>query len=282
MRSEPACRHQAQRLVLVHTVHIICNGDNGYCTYLTCGAANFSHLPLSRFVKIAVISDIHANLEALSTALKAIGDWGIKEIFCLGDVVGYGPDPAACIDLVRASCTAVVRGNHDDAVATGKGFQMLPRDGQEAALHNHKQLSAEQRAYLDNLPLITTAHESTFVHATPDQPHFWKRIDSYTLAQEQFSHFDTSICFTGHTHIPAVMSDRLGVLRVRKGNRYLINVGSIGQPRDHNPRLSFGVFDTDTYSYELIRLPYNIDRTVSRILEAGLPSRLAARLQGGW
>ena len=187
-------------------------------------------------MKIAVLSDIHSNLEALAAALSEIEARGADAIYCLGDIVGYGADPARCVDIVREVCTQAVLGNHDLAVATGRGLKSLPPDGQEAARYNYAQLSPHQRAWLAALPLKVTANGCTFVHATPEYPEAWYRVDSYVVAQAQFMHFDTDVCFIGHTHIPAVMADRLGVLQVRPGNRYLINVGSVGQPRDQNPR----------------------------------------------
>lgn len=232
-------------------------------------------------MKIAVISDIHSNLEALTTALRTIDERGADAIVCLGDIVGYGADAPACVDLVRERCDAVVAGNHDQAVALDLNVGYLPKDGQEAALYNRGQLSDDQLAYLAGLPLRVQGHGCTFVHASPGLPELWLRLDSFVTAQEQFQHFDTDVCFLGHTHIPAVMADKVGVLRVRPGHRYLINAGSVGQPRDGNPRLGVVFFDTDAFTCDIVRVPYNVERAAARILEAGLPARLAARLKVG-
>lgn len=232
-------------------------------------------------MKLAIISDIHSNLEALVVAFATIDARGAEAVYCLGDIVGYGSDPAACIDLVRSHCDGVVMGNHDEAVALRRGLEYLPRDGRKAADHNRARLSADQRDYLAALPLILEADGCTFVHASPQDPERWYRIDSYLRAQEQFNHFATDVCFVGHTHIPAVMSNKLGVLNVRPGHRYLINVGSVGQPRDNNPNLSVAFFDTETFTYELARVPYDVEAAAARILEAGLPGRLADRLHAG-
>lgn len=232
-------------------------------------------------MKIAIISDIHSNLPALEAALKSIEEKGVEKIFCLGDIVGYGAEPGPCVDLVRGHCDGVIRGNHDEAVAIERGIGYLPSDGQVAAKHNRKALTDEQLAYLSNLPLVLVTDGFTFVHATPQHPESWLRLDSYQISQQQFEHFDTAICFVGHTHIPAVMADRLGVLQVRPGNRYLINVGSVGQPRDHSPWLSYGLFDTETFSYENVRCPYDVGAAAASILAAGLPHRLAERLKTG-
>ena len=232
-------------------------------------------------MKIAVLSDIHSNLEALNAVLAEIEARGVEAIYCLGDIVGYGAEASACVDLVREACAQSVLGNHDLAVATGRGTRALPPDGQEAARHNRAQLSEAQRTWLAALPLKAEAHGCTFVHATPELPEAWYRVDSYVIAQAQFGHFATDVCFVGHTHTPAVMADRLGVLQVRPGNRYLINVGSVGQPRDQNPRACVAFFDTEAFRYELVRVPYHLERAGARIIAAGLPRRLADRLQEG-
>lgn len=233
-------------------------------------------------MRIAVLSDIHSNLEALNRTLQAVEEASVDAIYCLGDIVGYNADPARCVELVRTHCDGVVRGNHDAAVAKDAAIEALPPDGQAAARHNRACLSPDQRAYLAELPLTMTASNCTFVHATPDVPTAWTRLTTYPAAQEQFAHFDTDVCFIGHTHVPAVMADQLGVLQVRKGHRYLINVGSVGQPRDQNPKLSFGLFDTDTFEYQNVRLSYDIDGAAQKIRDAdALPNRLAARLYEG-
>jgi predicted phosphodiesterase len=229
-------------------------------------------------MKIAVISDIHSNLEALSTALRTIVEQEVDEIFCLGDVVGYGPDPAECVELVRKVCKVCLRGNHDEAVAMEQGVEILPKDGQAAARHNRQQLSPDQIDYLNELPYVHQEHNCTFVHATPKDPEMWIRFDSISDVAVQFEHMTTPICFIGHTHMPTVMADRIGVFRVRKGPRYIINCGSIGQPRDNDPRLSYGIFDTEEISYQNYRIDYDIKKTAANILRAGLPKRLSRRL----
>jgi predicted phosphodiesterase len=233
-------------------------------------------------VRLAILSDIHSNLEALERTFQAVDDADVDAVYCLGDVVGYNADPAACVDLVRERCDAVVLGNHDAAVAREIDVHVLPADGQEAARHNRAQLSDAQRDWLADRPLTHTAANCTFVHATPDDPTAWKRLTAYPAAQDQFDHFGTDVCFIGHTHSPAVMADTLGIFRVRAGHRYLINVGSVGQPRDGTPKLSFGLFDTDTYDYENVRLDYDVAAAARKIRNADrLPDRLADRLEEG-
>lgn len=233
-------------------------------------------------MRIAIISDIHSNLDALTCALDSIESAGVDAIYCLGDIVGYNADPGPCVDLVRTHCDGAVRGNHDEAVATAAPLDALPPDGQAAARHNRAHLSEEQRTYLADLPLTLTVENCTFVHATPKAPSTWTRLTTYPAAQKQFDHFDTDVCFVGHTHVPAVMANKLGVFQVRPGHRFLINVGSVGQPRDQNPKLSLGLFDTETYRYHNPRLSYDIDRAAQKIRDAeALPDRLASRLYQG-
>jgi putative phosphoesterase len=232
-------------------------------------------------VKIAVLSDIHSNLEALTAALDAVDAAGIDTVYVLGDIVGYGADAPACVELVQRRAAGVVRGNHDDAVSLQKKVKVLPRDGRAAAIHNRALLTPAQLDYLANLPFILEADGCTFVHATPREPAAWLRLASYTSAQEQFTYFRTDVCFVGHTHIPAVMAERLGVLRVRPGNRYLINAGSVGQPRDQNPKACVAFFDTGTFDFELVRVSYDIEGAAGKIVAAGLPASLAERLKVG-
>jgi diadenosine tetraphosphatase ApaH/serine/threonine PP2A family protein phosphatase len=232
-------------------------------------------------MRLAVLSDIHANLEALQAVLTEADAREADAVVCLGDVVGYGPDPGPCVDLVRERCEATVMGNHDAAVALGEGAETLPRDGQAAAALHRRLLTADQTAWVAGLPYAATAHGVTLVHASPERPAEWLRLDSFSAVQAQFAAFETAVCFVGHSHKPAVVSDTVGVTRVRPGHRYLINVGSVGQPRDHDPRAAFGLFDTEAVSYELVRVHYDLARTRMRIAEQGLPEALGGRLSVG-
>lgn len=232
-------------------------------------------------MRIAIISDVHSNLEALQAALETIDARGVDALYCLGDTVGYGADPAPCVELVRARCAGVVRGNHDEAVATGRDVNLLPRDGRTAAQHNHERLSEEQRAWLAGLPLVLGIDDCTFVHATADQPAAWRRVDSYKVVREQFEHFTTPVCFAGHSHLPAVVAEEVGILTVRRGVRFFINVGSVGQPRDGNRRACVAFFDTDAFTYELTRVSYPVEAAAQRIRDENLPEGLARRLLMG-
>lgn len=232
-------------------------------------------------MRLAILSDIHANAEALHAAVAEADVRGVDAVVCLGDVVGYGPDPGPCVDLVRERCTATVMGNHDAAVALDASPDALPRDGQTAAALHREQLAADQLAWLAALPYLAVVHGVTLAHASPERPDEWLRLDSFGAVRAQFEAFETPVCFVGHSHKPAVVSSTVGVARVRPGHRYLINVGSVGQPRDHDPRAAFGLYDTETMAYELVRVHYDLARTRMRIADAGLPVSLGDRLAVG-
>lgn len=232
--------------------------------------------------RIAVISDIHSNVEALEAVIAAIIERDVDAIYCLGDIVGYGANPVECVDLVRHYCRGVVKGNHDEAVATNTGLKYLPSDGEAAVKHNRALLSDEQLAWLDGLPLKIEEHGVTFVHATPDRPGAWQRLESFVDVRGQFDAFDTDVCFTGHSHVPGVLGERLGVFKVRPGCRFIINAGSVGKPRDRDPRACAALFDRESVSLEMMRIPYNTPAASRKVIEAGLPRRLADALAGGY
>jgi len=232
-------------------------------------------------VRLAVLSDIHANLAALSQALRRIDRLGADAVVCLGDIVGYGPDPEACVELVRSHTDLVVLGNHDEAVAFDRDVEYLPKDGQAAARLHQTLLSEDDLAWLRRLPYRAEAYGCTFVHASPDEPEAWNRLDSYPLLQAQFAAFSTPVCFVGHSHRPAVASASLGVHKVKPGHRFLVDVGSVGQPRDQDPRLSFALFDTEAVTCEIVREHYDVEATVQRLRERKLPKALAKRLRQG-
>lgn len=232
-------------------------------------------------MRLAIVSDIHANLQAFEAVLADIDRKGADAIVCCGDVVGYGGDPEACVDLVRERCAAVVLGNHDLAVANGTGLRMLPPEGREAArLHRHI-LDDERKHWLAGLPDRLEIFGVTLVHAAPEEPRSWMRLEAARDAARQFDHFATDLCFFGHTHIPGVMSDQLGVFSIRHGRRYLVNVGSVGQPRDGDPRACVGYFETETFAYELSRVAYSTAGAAGAIRAAGLSEGLGARLHTG-
>jgi predicted phosphodiesterase len=232
-------------------------------------------------MNFAIISDIHSNLEALQKALSIIDEKKCDEIICLGDVVGYGADPNECTAIVRERCSAIVMGNHDAAALNpllAHDFNAIAR---KAVVWTADQLTEESKAFLSVLPLVSVKEDILFVHSSPDKPEAWDYIIDADDAESAMLHFDEKICFIGHTHVPGIFSGRGRAKSVSRDDRYIVNVGSIGQPRDGNPMLSFGIFDSESWEYELIRSEYNIQGAVDKIFNAGLPKELGYRLQFG-
>ncbi len=232
-------------------------------------------------MKLAIISDIHSNLQALEEALRLIDRLKVDEIYCLGDIVGYGGNPNECVALVRERCSKVVKGNHDLATVNLSYSDFHPEAGKIANAWTLKVLKAEHRRYLAWLPFKHVGFDCTFVHAAPDSPIDWEHVSSVEAVWRQFQHFSTSVCFVGHTHIPGIIGEDLQTFALRRGIKFFINVGSVGQPRDGNPQLSFGVIDTDAWKYENVRADYDIKGASDAIIRAGLPTILAQRLERG-
>lgn len=232
-------------------------------------------------MRIAILSDVHSNLPALVKALSIIDELRVDAIYCLGDIVGYGASPNECIQLVRERASKCVLGNHDLAVLDVSYAEYLPKDGEEAADWTRMVLKRENAEFLGQLSYTEGNEFCTIVHASPHDPAAWKYITSLEDARPQFEHFTTQLCFIGHTHIPFLCGDDLKTFTFRKDRRYLINVGSVGQPRDGNPQLSFGVLDTNEWIYQNIRAHYDVERAAEAIRLSGLPESLGNRLFRG-
>lgn len=232
-------------------------------------------------MKTAVISDIHGNLEALQATLESIDAMDIGRTVCLGDIVGYGADPDACVELIQKRNIPSVIGNHDMAVTGGlstENFSILARS---AAEWTRSVISKEHASYLAGLPYTIERDDALFVHSSPDLPNFFRYILNQNDAALSFDAFDTGICFIGHTHRPSVFCEDGSSAVVSKGNRFIVNVGSVGQPRDGDRRACFLVFDHEQFSIEYFRVDYDIESAASKIIAAGLPQKLADRLRLG-
>jgi diadenosine tetraphosphatase ApaH/serine/threonine PP2A family protein phosphatase len=236
-----------------------------------------------------IISDIHSNLEAITAVMGELTRRGTNKIACLGDTVGYGANPNECCDLVRNTADYVVRGNHD-AGSTGL---ISPSNFNRPAIHacawTSKILSAENRKWLTELPFLIDNEEGTLTHGAPSNPQAWKYVISLGDAVTEFESSDFDICFVGHSHCPVIFAEHKGRYSVIEDStftlasdaRYIINPGSVGQPRDGNSRASFAVYDSSKRQVQIIRVPYDIAGTQKKILDAGLPSFLAERLEDG-
>ncbi len=237
-------------------------------------------------MRYIVVSDIHGNLEALEAVLETAGEMCPDGILCLGDVVGYGPDPVEVIDLVRSREMVVVKGNHDQA-AVDRGEEAYFNEwAAEAIRWTRDQLREEDVEFLQNLPYTAEVDGVLLVHASPGDPPAWRYVLSRGAAAAEFATFTQEMCLIGHSHVPMISATQSGrvwelVLRevvVSDDTRFLINVGSVGQPRDRDPRASFGVLDTDLKTLRIERATYDAETTSRKIIEAGLPRFLGERL----
>ncbi len=233
-------------------------------------------------MKYAIISDIHSNLEALTKALDLIEKQQADKIVCLGDIVGYGSDPNECINLVQHHCDIVLQGNHDAAVVDVSIADSFTANARSAIHWTCTQVTEGNREYLARLPLVQSDPDMFFVHASPCDPASWHYIFDELDALQAFRCFAQDLCFVGHSHIPNMYSsDGISTDAMNKEGRYIINVGSVGQPRDRNPQLSFGMYDTGARMYRNIRSPYDVESASKRIIAAGLPPLLGQRLLQG-
>ncbi len=228
-------------------------------------------------MKYAVISDIHSNFEALTKVLRDIHKRHINEIICLGDVVGYGANPDEVAEVVRSEVRYAVRGNHDDALYDEGTYSMINPYARAAVDYSREVLSAENGEWLKGLPLTHKLDDVLLVHSSPSDPHEWKYVVTEADARVELSSFEEKICLIGHTHVPVIFRRKTGSTTVRE----LINVGSVGQPRDGDSRASYGIIDTADFTYENFRVEYDCRMAGNKIIAAGLPPFLAERLQKG-
>ncbi len=244
-------------------------------------------------MKVAILSDIHANLEALQAVLADAAQLGAGEYAGLGDVIGFNGDPAACVELAMPLFNTAVRGNHEEALLQ-RGLFGVPlytaMMDRTAAM-----LGAELVARLRPLPRKSVRAGITYVHASPS-PEDWQRIATVPEARAAFTQFSGAICFYGHTHRPAIFSEKEGkvspipvvynaegsfTLPLQAECRYLINPGSVGQPRDLDYRAAYGLYDTETSTLILRRVDYDVDAAAAKIARTGLPDSFAADLKRG-
>lgn len=268
--------------------------------------------------KYAILSDIHSNTDALSVVLIKCNELQIDKYICLGDIVGYNAEPSQCLQAIKAlEPIAIVKGNHDEYASNNNdemdGFNPHAK---KAVLWTKEQLTNAEREWLSNLPLRATVQGTniTIVHATLDSPDNWGYIFDAHHAADNFTYQFTQLCFCGHSHVPIAFckkpissmsekpieeiagwaykfeegifpknvteADELTV-SIKTGFKYLFNIGSVGQPRNRDPRSSFAVYDSDAKTVTRYRIPYNIPSAQAKIIAAGLPERLALRLETG-
>jgi diadenosine tetraphosphatase ApaH/serine/threonine PP2A family protein phosphatase len=237
----------------------------------------------------AIVSDIHGNLEALEAVLADIARHKPASIQCLGDFVGYGASPNECIDRLRPIIEHAVAGNHDLAACGRLKLNYFNTNAAAAAVWTENALTPENHAYLEALPFSVRWRDALLVHASPAQPEEWHYVLSPVEARAEMDAYPEVVCFIGHSHYPGVFDrhddrvryTRAAEIRIEKGHRYLVNVASVGQPRDGDPRAGYLLYDDLERVMRHVRLDYDVAGAMKRILEAGLPRFLADRLQWG-
>lgn len=237
----------------------------------------------------AIFGDVHSNLEALNAMLDDCRKEGVTDFLCTGDVVGYNASPSECMKIVRELGCPVVKGNHDHYVASEQNLEDFHPNAAAVVRWTREQLTDEEIMWLYNLPFVETKLGITLVHSTMDNPETFGYVFDHFQADANFIRQKTPLCFHGHTHVPMIYEKQVaGVYRIDPqdfklpvGRKYFINVGSVGQPRDGDPRAAYVIYDQATRQVKFRRLEYDVQAAQERIRMAGLPERLAERLALG-
>ncbi|MBC8428850.1 MAG: metallophosphoesterase family protein [FCB group bacterium] len=233
---------------------------------------------------IRFISDIHSNADALEAVLAHPAGMKADTTFCLGDIVGYGAEPSKCIEIVKNTCKTIVSGNHDYGVAGKLPLTHFGDYGATAIEWTRKILSESEIEWLDNLPIDAEYEDKYLCHSFPSDPESWIYVRERAQAVVACLDKPDKICFIGHTHLPGCWTADGNYSESQKGDLSrirLINVGSVGQARDRDPRAAYLLFDTEERTWEPHRVEYNVDSAVEKITSAGLPTWLAERLYLG-
>lgn len=242
-------------------------------------------------MRYLIIADIHSNLEALQAVLEDAQNYGgFGHVWCLGDIVGYGPDPSACLELLKQLDPLCVCGNHDRAAVGEIDIADFNSDAAIANRWTSEVLSGEEKEYLLGLPEVIIEDNFTLVHGSPRQP-LWEYITHLFTAADNFKHFKTRYCLAGHTHVPFVFEQdgliineshmKSGDMLVLGKKRLIINPGGVGQPRDRDSRAAYAVFDSEKQVVQHYRVEYDVKTTQAKMEEAGLPLFLISRLSLG-
>jgi predicted phosphodiesterase len=239
-------------------------------------------------LRFAILSDIHANLEAFDAVLDDAAEQRCSHYVCLGDIVGYNADPHECVERVRAMDCPVVKGNHDEQATMVESSRDFNELAESAIRWTRDHVTEEDKTWLRDLRLQRQVRDFTIVHATLDTPAQWAYVFNNLDAAASFTYQHTPVCFFGHTHVPMAFIRDEGVRRVKidqlhieTSKKYFINAGSVGQPRDADWRAAYCVYDIENNVVELRRVRYELAAAQKKILNAGLPPLLAERLALG-
>ncbi len=242
-------------------------------------------------MRILVVSDIHANIVALETVLAAAGSY--DALWCLGDTIGYGPAPNECVAAMLARADVAISGNHDLACLGKVDLSDFNPDARKANIWNGKQLTPEHHAWLDRLTAMRRVDDRfTIAHGSPREP-IWEYLLMPEQAVANFPLFNTQVCFIGHSHVQLgfrlsgdgycerFLPDNGRILNLNTDARFFINPGSVGQPRDQDPRAAYLILDTDAATIRFHRVEYDIAKTQRQMRDVGLPTALIRRLEYG-
>ncbi len=236
----------------------------------------------------AIISDLHSNLEALTAVLEDIESQKPDRIVCLGDIVGYGANPVECMKIIREKEILTIAGNHDFAVVGKTNINYFNAYAKEATLWTRKVLSETDKDFLRELPLVEYIDNFTMVHGTLYSPELFDYIQTTYDAFLSLQLLEGQVCFLGHSHVPITFFQGEVIsycqkpeVQLEKGVKALVNVGSVGQPRDENPKASYALYDSEKLKVWIRRIPYDIEAAAQKILNANLPKPLAERLHLG-
>lgn len=239
--------------------------------------------------RVGVFSDIHGNLQALERVLSELENLDVDFMVCCGDVVGYGANPNQCIDVLRDRKIPTIAGNHDHAALSRIDITYFNEVAKRAITWTRQAMTPQNEQFLREMPLTIEASDMLFVHSSPRNPDAWNYVITMGDARQSFQHYGQRVCFIGHSHTPFIVENHEGnlacpavpAIQIKEGRRYLVNVGSVGQPRDRNPDACFAVYDREAGIIEIRRVEYDLAKAQEEIRANGLPIELAERLAYG-
>jgi len=241
-------------------------------------------------MRLGILSDVHGNLEALEVVLDFLVRNKATRFVCCGDIVGYGPDPHLCIERIRSLRALCVAGNHDRGVLSRVAAREFNTSARTALVWTRRQLTKDDLHYLDSLPLVDDFFGLHVVHSNCSAPEHWEYIFTVREAEEEMAYFSTPACALGHSHYAFIVERRPGEearlsanhsVQMRPDAKYVINAGSVGQPRDGDPRASCVLLDAESGLVSIHRLAYDIPSVQAKMSRAGMPEFLISRLSLG-